>query len=365
MKLSSPSIGEEEILEIRKVLATGNISGTSPVVKEFEEDLKKYVGVNNVIACSSCTAALHLACLSIGLRFRDEVIVASYSFPASGFAPMYCQARPVLCDIEKSTFNIDPEEIEELITEKTKAIIPVDTFGNPVDIKRINEIAEEHDLKVVEDAACAIDSKINGKYCGTEADIGCYSFYAIKTITTGGEGGCCLTNNGEYAAKIRSLADFGKTKPLKSFFQVGYNYRLSGVSAAIGIAQLRKLPSFTKKKNKLVSYYKKRLEEEGMDWIHPQEQLSHTQHSWQRFTCLLDKEINRDEMISALGQGGIEANIGTYDLSSQPVFLSNIKPNSFFVSQHSVSLPLYYEMPFADVDYVIEKLVEFYKGYLL
>ena len=351
---------EDEILEIRKVLATGNISGTSPVVRDFEEQLGEYIGVKHVIACSSCTSALHLACITIELGFRDEVIVASYSFPASGFAPIYVGADPIFCDIEKDTFNIDVEKIEALITPKTEAIIPVDTFGNPCDITRINEIAEEHDLKVIQDAACAIDSKIDDKCCGTEADIGCYSFYAIKTITTGGEGGCCLTNNDEYAEKIHSYADFGKTHPLKSFSQIGYNYRLSGVGAAMGMAQLRKLPLFTKKKKELVNYYKKRFEE-SLDWIYPQEQLPNTKHSWQRFVCLLDKRINRDKMIEWLRKENIETTIGTWDLSTQPVFSSKICPTSYYVYQHAISLPLYYEMPYEDVDYVIEKLIEFYK----
>lgn len=358
MKLSSPYTDEAEIEEIRKVLATGNISGTSPVVKEFEEKLRSYVGVKNAIACSSCTTALHLACIAIGLKPREEIIVASYSFPASGFAPMYCQARAVFCDIEKDTFNMDCAKIEDLITPNTKAIIPVDTFGNPCNIDRIMDIAEKHNLKVIEDAACAIDSEINGKCCGTEANIGCYSFYAIKTITTGGEGGACVTNNDEYAEKIRSYADFGKTYPLKSFKSVGYNYRLSGVGAAMGIAQLKKLPAFTKGKNDLVKYYKKRFDEENMDWIHPQRQLPHTQHSWQRFVCLLDDEINRDDIIDELRNSGIESTIGTWDLSCQPVFSSKICPISYHVFQHAISLPLYYGMIEADIDFVIQKLKE-------
>ena len=356
MKLTSPYMAEEEIEEIRKVLATGNISGTSPIVKEFEENLRSYVDVKNAIACSNCTTALHLACIAIGLGPQDEVIVASYSFPASGFAPMYCQARPIFCDIEKDTFNIDCKKIEDMITPNTKAIIPVDTFGNPCDIKTIKVIAEEHNLKVIEDAACAIDSKVNGKYCGTEADIGCYSFYAIKTMTTGGEGGCCLTNSDDYAETIRAYADFGKTYPLKSFSRVGYNYRLSGVGAAMGIAQLKKLPMFTKKKNELVKYYKKRFVEEDINWLHPQKQLQNTQHSWQRFVCLLDEKLNQKSIIEALRKEGVETTIGTWDLSSQPIFSSEICPTSYFVFKHAISLPLYYTMTAEDVDYVIEKM---------
>ncbi len=275
---------------------------------------------------------------------------------------MYCGATPVFCDIEESTFNIDCEKIEGLITDKTVAIIPVDTFGNPCEIDRVVEIAHEHDLFVIEDAACAIGSIYRGCMCGTQADVGCYSFYAIKNMTTGGEGGCCLTGDDEIAEFLRSTADFGKTHSTGSFDLLGYNYRLSGIGAAIGKAQLKKLDAFIERKNELVSYYIKRFDEEGIYWLHPQTCLSGTVHSYQRFVCLVDKPFNRDQIIQSLKRDSIETTIGTYSLPDLPVFYSiGNCPVSADVFNRAISLPLYYSMTEEDVDTVIfslKKIIE-------
>ena len=356
MKLSSPYTDEDEIEEIRRALATGNISGTSPVVREFERMIEEYCDIEHAIATSSCTTALHLACLAVDIRPGDEVIVAAYSFPASGYAPLYCGATPVFCDIEEDTFNIDPRKVASLVTDKTKAIIPVDTFGNPCDIKRIVR-AIGYDIPVIEDAACALGSMYYGHMCGYYSWIGCYSFYAIKNLTTGGEGGCCVTGDVELADAIRSYADFGKTYPVKTFDRIGYNYRLSGVGAAMGIAQLRKLDWMIKYKHRLVSYYKKRFFEENLYWLQPQVQLPNTQHSYQRFVCLIDPIVDRDKLIDGLRNMGVESTIGTYCLSDLPVFGEPRNcPVATDVFNRTISLPLHCYMTESDVDVVVSAI---------
>ena len=267
--LLKPYFDSEEIEEIQKVLDSGWVS-QGPKVKEFEDRIAEYLGVKYAIAVTNCTSALHLALLSIGVKEGDEVLVADYTFPATGHAVLYCRAKPIFVDIDLKTYNIHPESIEEKITERTKAIIPVHTFGQPAEMDEIMNIAEDYNLKVIEDTACALGAKYKNTYAGTIGDVGCFSFHARKGITTG-EGGMVITDNKTLAAKIRNLSVFGMTSAwdrekstgfiIPEFTEVGYNYKMSDITAAVGVAQLRKLDKIIERKRELAKYWDEKLRE--------------------------------------------------------------------------------------------------------
>ena len=212
-------------------------------------NLPTNLGVKYAIAVSNCTSALHLSLLALDIHEGDEVLVADYTFPATGHTVLFCGANPVFVDIDPQTYNININLIEGKITEKTKAIIPVHIFGQPADMSKIMNIAKNHNLNVIEDAACALGAAYKNGFAGTFGDIGCFSFHARKGITTG-EGGMVITNNKEIEEKIRFLSVFGMQSAwereragftVPTFNYLGYNYKMSDITAAVGVAQLKKL----------------------------------------------------------------------------------------------------------------------------
>jgi dTDP-4-amino-4,6-dideoxygalactose transaminase len=205
--LTRPYFDKEELEEIQEVLDSGWVS-QGPKTKEFEDAFAKYVGAKYAVAVTNCTAALHLSLLGIGIEKGDEVLVADFTHPATGHSVLYCGAKPVFIDVDLRTYNIDPNLMEEKITEKTKAVITVHTFGQPADMDCIMEITRDYDLRVIEDAACAHGAKYENKFVGTIGDTGCFSFHARKGMTTG-EGGMVVTNNEKLAEEIRSLSIYG------------------------------------------------------------------------------------------------------------------------------------------------------------
>ena len=355
--LLRPYFNSEELEEIQKVLDSGWVS-QGPKVKEFEDKIAEYLGVKYAIAVTNCTSALHLALLSIGVKEGDEVLVADYTFPATGHAVLYCGAKPSFIDIDLRTYNINPELIEEKITDKTKAIVPVHTFGQPAEMDEIMEIAEEYNLKVIEDAACALGAKYKNKFAGTVGDIGCFSFHARKGITTG-EGGMVVTNNKIFAAKIRNLSVFGMTSAwdreksdkfiIPEFTELGYNYKMSDITAAVGVAQLRKLDKIIERKRELAKYWDEKLRE--IEFIKPPYVSENVKHIYQSYVALVDKRINRNKLIETLLKKGIQTQIGTYASHIQPVYNSGDKcPNSLEVFNMSLALPMYYMLKEEDID---------------
>jgi dTDP-4-amino-4,6-dideoxygalactose transaminase len=310
--LLRPYFDSEEIEEIKTVLDSGWVS-QGPKVKELEDKITKYLGVKYAIAVTNCTSALHLALLSIGIKKGDEVLVADYTFPATGHSILYCRAKPIFVDVNLKTYNINPELIEEEITARTRAIIPVHTFGQPAEMDKIREIAEDHNLKVIEDAACALGAKYKNKFAGTIGDIGCFSFHARKGITTG-EGGMVVTNNKNLADKIRNLSVFGMTSAwdreksagfiIPEFTELGYNYKMSDITAAVGVAQLRKLDKIIARKRKLAKYWDVHLRE--MDFIEAPYVNENVKHIYQSYVALVDNRINRNKLIELLMKKGIQ-----------------------------------------------------------
>ena len=359
--LTRPYFDSDEIEEIKQVLDSGWVT-QGPKVKEFEEGVARKIRSKHAIAVTNCTAALHLALLCSGISSGDEVLVADYTFPATGHAVLYCRAKPIFVDIDPNTYNIDPEKIEGLITKNTRAIIPVHTFGQPARMDEIITIAQNYCLTVIEDAACALGAQYKGKYAGAIGDIGCYSFHARKGITTG-EGGMLVTNNDEIAEKARHLSTFGMKSAwerekkagfsVPEFVDVGYNYKMSDITAAIGVAQLRRLDRIVERKRKLAQHWDARLDEiEGIKkpYVDPD-----TISIYQSYVALLDPPLDRNKMIQDLLLRGIQTQIGTYSSHMQPVYHApQMCPCSQDVFQRAISLPMYFTLQEAVIDEVAD-----------
>jgi dTDP-4-amino-4,6-dideoxygalactose transaminase len=355
--LTRPYFDEEEIEELKEVLESGWVS-QGPKTKEFEDAFAKYIGAKHAVAVTNCTAALHLSLLAIGIKKRDEVLVADFTHPATGHSVLYCGAKPIFIDVDPQTYNIDPNLIEEKITEKTKAVIPVHTFGQPADMDVIMEIAKGYGLRVIEDAACAHGAKYKNKFAGTIGDTGCFSFHARKGMTTG-EGGMVVTNDEELAGNIRSLSVYGTVSTwdreksdkfiIPEFVKLGYNYKMSDISAAVGIVQLRKLNKLIEKKRTLAMYWNEILQE--LELIEPPYCSKDVKHVYQSYVALIDERINRNRLIELTRNKGIQTQIGTYACHVQPVYGSKEKcPNSLDIFNRSLSLPMYYKLREDDID---------------
>ena len=349
--LCRPFFNTEEIEEISRVLASGWVS-KGPECEKFEQALAHYVGVRGAVAVINCTAALHLALLSVEIKKGDEVLVADFTFPATGHAVKYCGADPVFVDVREDTYNIDPNKVEQLITSRTRAIIPVHTFGQPADMSEIMSIARDHNLIVIEDAACALGSTYEGKQIGSIGDLGCYSFHARKGITTG-EGGMVVAQNEELVEKARYLSTFGMKAAwerenkdeftVPEFHDLGYNYKMSDILAAVGVVQMCKLDGIIKRKNKLAQCWTQNLRQ--IESFTPPYVSSKVTHVFQSYVCVVDDKINRNKLIARLRNEGIQSQIGTYSSHVQPVYRSKQScPVSKHLADHSIALPLYYDL---------------------
>lgn len=301
--IANPIIGEEEIEEVVKVLKSGFIA-QGPKVAEFEEKFAEFIGAKYAIATSSGTTALHVALLSCGIGDGDEVITTPFTFAATGNSILYTGARPVFVDIDEDTFNIDPEKIEAGITPKTKVIMPVQLYGQSADMDKINEIAKKHDLYVIEDAAQAHGSVYNDKKVGNMGDAACFSFYPTKNMTTS-EGGMITTNNKELAEKTKMFRAHGETDRYEHAV-LGYNFRMTDIAAAIGIAQLKKIDEFNQKRINNASYLTKELEE--IDGISTPKVLDGVKHVYHQYTIRVETG-NRDEWVKFLNDNGIGTGI--------------------------------------------------------
>ena len=297
ISIAKPLIGEEEKKAVMKVLDSGMIA-SGPKTKEFEEEFAKYVDTKYALAATSGTAALHLGLLSLGIKENDEVIIPSFSFIASVNSILFCNATPKFCDIDEKTFNIDTDKIKALINKKTKAIMPVHLYGMSANMKEIQKIAEDNDLLVIGDAAQAHGAAFNGKMVGSFGNLECFSFYPTKNMTTG-EGGMITTNDEELFEIANSIRNHGreKTKWGYEHGRIGYNYRMTDISAAIGLEQLRKLPRFLKKRRENAKFYDKNLENVETPHI-----LDGAKHAYHQYTI---KCKNRDKLLEELKKNEI------------------------------------------------------------
>ena len=351
--VSKPVISEKEISYVLDALQSGWVSSLGKYIDEFEKQFAIFCGVDHAIAVSNGTAALHLSLLGYGVGAGDEVIVPDFTFVATANAVKYVGAIPVFADIDEKTLCIDPEKIEKLITPKTKAIIPVHLFGHPADMTRINEIANKYNLVVIEDAAEAHGAKVNGKKVGSLGNCGTFSLYANKVITSG-EGGFITTNDAELSKKLRLLLDHAMCKNKRYWHDmVGYNYRMTNLQAALGLAQLEQIDSFIRRRKEIFELYREQLSgikniklNYKADWAEP--------NYWMVCLEFLDfNEEKRNAIMISLKEMNIDSRPFFYPLSDMPMYkgLTNT-PVTHKVSARGINLPTFTSMENDSIKYI-------------
>lgn len=372
LPLAKATIDPEELKAVEEVLRSGWLT-TGAKVKEFEENMQQYLDVKKAIGLTSCTAGLHIALAALGIGPGDEVIVPAYTFVATSHVVEWLGAKPVLVDVEKDTFNIDPAAIEKAITPKTKAIIPVHYAGHACDLGAILQIAKKHNLQIIEDAAHAIGTEYGGKKIGNHGDAAVFSFYVTKTITTA-EGGMIVTNDEEFSKKLKSYAYFGMDKDAFNrysekgswFYQIidpGFKYNMNNIQGAMGVEQLKKLEQFIAKRRELAQHYTTLLKD-LKEVITPIEK-SYTRHAYHLYPLLLDTDkVSRDEFIAKLKEYNIGTSVHFIPLHLHPFYQQKYNfnkgdfPIAEWLFEREVSLPMYPGMTLQDVEYVVDAIKE-------
>jgi dTDP-4-amino-4,6-dideoxygalactose transaminase len=370
LPFAMPDIGEAEAESVVETLRSGWLT-TGPKAHRFEADFAEYVGCQHAVAVNSATAALHLALSAVGLEEGDEVLVPTMTFAATAEVVLYFKARPVLVDCRPETLNLDPDQLEKAITARTKAIMPVHIAGQACDMDRILEIASDYDLRVIEDAAHALPARYREKMIGTLGDITCFSFYATKTITTG-EGGMAVTENPEWADRMRIMGLHGISKDAWKrytaegswYYEIlypGFKYNLTDIAAAIGIEQLKKCTHFWQVRQRYAMLYNEGFQDVPAiitPYVAPE-----VQHAWHLYVIQLDLErlrIGRNEFIALLKQEGIGTSVHFIPLHLHPYYRDTFGygpadfPHASFAFERIVSLPIYPKMTDADVQRVID-----------
>lgn len=370
--ITKPYFDEEEIKKVQQCLDSGWVT-QGPMTEEFERLFQEEHCAKNAIAVSSCTAALHLAMLALGIGAGDEVIVPAYTWVTSAHCVEYTGAKVIFAEIEKETFNIDPAFLESCITPNTKAIIVVHLFGYAAKMDEIMRIAEKHNLKVVEDCACAIGTTYNKRPVGTIGDIGCFSFHPRKAITTG-EGGMCTTNHEKLAEAIRQLrnhggraeenaSEFGRPYYMGKYDMLGFNLRLSDIQAAVGVAQFGKLHMLLKQRRECAEYYTQALAG-NQDYTAPAGNDDIYGHTYQSYV-VLDKKgrDHRNHIMDMLSEQQIQSRPGTLAVHRLDYYKNKYSinesqfPTAVFCEDQSITLPIYFGMSKEEQDRVIQTLL--------
>lgn len=361
------SITEEDIQAVVDVLRSDYLT-TGPKVSEFEKKVADYVGAKYAVAIANGTAALHAACFAAGIGKGDEVITTPITFAASANCVLYCGGKPVFADINPNTYNINPEEIEKKITEKTKAVIPVHFTGQPCDMERISDIAKKHNLVVIQDGAHALGADFRGQKIGSTGDMTIFSFHPVKHITTG-EGGMIVTNNEEYYKRLVLFRSHGITRDESMLLKneggwyyeqlaLGYNYRITDIQCALGISQMTRLDGFIEKRRRLVERYNAAFAgNQGIKTPFAEEGCN---SSWHLYIIQVDR---RGEVFEKLRAAGIGVNVHYIPVYRHPYYQENgyrdvYCENAENLYKHIISLPLYPDLTDEQQDYIIEKVLE-------
>lgn len=366
--IAKPYLTSDEAQAAYDVILSGWVT-QGPKVQEFEEKFSAYTGANHAVAVSSCTTALHLALIVAGIKSGDEVICPSMSFIATANAIVYTGAKPVFAEVN-SQYNIDADHAESLITPKTKAILIVHQMGMPADIDRFREICNKRNLILIEDAACAIGSEYKGKKIGSHSDLVCFSFHPRKVITTG-DGGMITTSNSDYYGRLKALRQHAMTVNdlerhksgkiiIEEYPEVGYNYRMTDIQAAVGIKQLEKLDWIIQERRKQAMKY-----HEGLKYckhiILPLE-LEGYYSNYQSYSVLLKESspISRDELMQKLLEKGISTRRGIMTAHNEKAysgFNTSLTKTDIF-SNTSIILPLYIGLSDNEQAFIIENIID-------
>ena len=379
--IARTSLTESEIESVLEPLRSGWLV-QGPKVREFEDKWSSFTGAEHSIAVTSCTTALHLSLAALGLQPGDEVIVPAFTWISTANVVEHLGAKVVFCDIDLNTFNIDAEELVTKITDKTKAIIPVHLFGLAAEMNKINAIASEYSLWVVEDAACGFGSRYEGCHVGNLGNTGCFSFHPRKAITTG-EGGMITTNDATLAERLRRLRDHGAAmsdlqrhqgaRPylLADHPDAGYNQRMTDLQAALGAAQMERAADIVRERQRLAKVYDEALA--GLPWLKLPAHVDGSEHGYQSYPCLFQPEAVTSESLSRINKArnewmdelqlvGISTRPATHAVHMLTYYQKNYKlkpadyPYAYIANDCSISLPLFHGMTEDEQSFVIEKV---------
>jgi dTDP-4-amino-4,6-dideoxygalactose transaminase len=368
--ITKPDLGEEEKHLVSQVIDSGWVS-QGPKVAEFEEIFARYVGARYAVATTSCTTALHAALSVSGIGPGDEVIIPSLSFIATANSVIYCGATPVFIDVDPETCNIDVQKIEEAVTGKTKAIMPVHQMGLPADLDPIKKIAEKNKLLIIEDAACAIGSAYKNTKIGGHGNIACFSFHPRKIITTG-EGGMITTDDRTIAQRLRRFRHHGmsvsdierhmaNTVIIETYPELGYNYRMTDMQAAMGIGQMKKLSFLLDARKQMARMYDNELGK--IPHIRIPQVPSYARHNYQSYWIeLLDSApVDRNTLMAKLLEKGIATRRGIMAIHREPCYRAYTGihlPNTDRLTDNTLLLPLYPTLSAEEQTFIINSIKE-------
>ena len=373
IQISLPCTGDDEWQAVKDPIYSGWLT-QGPKVAEFERQFAERHNAKHSIATTSCTTGLHLVLTSLGIGPGDEVIVPAFTWIATANVVMYCGATPVFADVKADSFNIDPKSIEEKLSPKTKAVIVVHLFGLCADVTTIRHLVPQS-IPIIEDAACAAGAKHNGQSAGSLGDAGVFSFHPRKSITTG-EGGMITTNNQTLADTANMLRNHGASiseeqrhhgpKPhiLPEFNLLGFNYRMTDMQGAVGLAQLAKLDKFINERQHWANFYRERLSE--LDWLRVPNTSPEDTHAWQAFVTYVDPELSpfsRNEIMDKLQTKGIATRPGTHAVHLLGFYKEKFKisadqyPVATECDRNTMAIPLPNRMTTEDYHYVADYLL--------
>ena len=372
--ITKPSLDEREADAVRRVILSGWIT-QGPEVAAFEREFAEAVGAPHACAVSNCTTALHLALLAAGVGAGDEVITVSHSYIATANSIRYCGAIPVFVDIDPITYNMDPALVEAAITPRTRAILCVHQIGLPCDLARLVKIAEKHSLPLIEDAACAIGSEIlwNGKWeriGKPHGDVACFSFHPRKVLSTG-DGGMLTTRRKEWDAKFRLWRQHSMSVPdtvrhgsnkviFDTYPEIGYNYRMTDVQAAIGREQLKRLPELVSRRRELAGQYKKLLADIPDLQLPVEPEWGRS--NWQSFAVRLPDSVDQVHTMQAMLDRGIATRRGIMCAHREPAYSkgtwrsAGALQQSELAQEHSILLPIFHQLTTSDLQLIASEL---------
>ena len=364
------SINEQDIEAVVNVLKSDYLT-TGPKIAEFERKVADYTGAKYAVAIANGTAALHAACYAAGIGEGDEVITTPITFAASSNCVLYCGGTPVFADINPETYNISSVDIERKITSKTKAIIAVHFTGQPCEMDQIHEIADKHNLIVIEDGAHALGAVYKGKRVGTLSDMTTFSFHPVKHITTG-EGGMILTENPKLYERLKLFRTHGITREENLLTKndgpwyyeqrdLGFNYRITDIQCALGTSQMDRLPGFLEKRKKIAEQYNEAFA--GNNQIQLPYQKEGCDNAWHLYVIRV-KNGNRKEVFEKLRAAGIGVNVHYIPVYQHPYYRSHgyaqvVCPNAEEYYKECISLPMYPDLKEEEQEYVIKKVLEY------
>jgi dTDP-4-amino-4,6-dideoxygalactose transaminase len=362
--LGQPTVGEPELRAVAEVFESGWLAGAGPTCTRFEERFATLAGRRHALATANCGSALHLAMLGLGVSAGDEVIVADYTWPATGHAVAWAGGTPVFADVRADTATVDPAAVAALVGPRTVGVVAVDVAGIPADYAELESIAARHGLFLVEDAACGAGASYRGRPSGSFGDVATFSFHGRKNITSG-EGGALVTDRADLAAHARKLHTYGvegalsraalSTLPIPEFDELGYNYRLSDIQAAIMLAQLDRLDDLLAARTAVAERYATLLKDFEPVTL-PSVPADRT-HPWQAYVVTLAAGLDRGEVAMRLRARGVQCTFGTYASHLQPVYgETNPCPVSADLFARHLAIPMHANLTEAQVETVAAAL---------